>query len=159
MSRPALVRALEHIRAAAGPPPPLDDEILLARFTANRDEAAFAELVRRHGPLVRGVARRRLPDHHEADDVTQATFLALARQAGRLNRCRPLAGWLFTVAHRLACKAQARAARRPGPPHDDIAVTADPLDALTARELVAALDDELARLPDRYRLPLVLCAL
>jgi RNA polymerase sigma factor (sigma-70 family) len=169
MSRPALVRALDHIRATAGRPTPLADDVLLARFASNRDEAAFGELVRRHGPLVRGVARRRLADAHEADDVAQATFLALARQAGRLNHGRPLAGWLFTVAHRLACKAQARAARR-----DQVVVqasrlqeaggtpalqNADPLDALTARELVAALDDELARLPDRYRLPLVLCAL
>ncbi len=158
MSRPALARALEHIRATAGRPTPISDDILLSRFAADRDEAAFAELVRRHGPLVRGVTRRRLADAHEADDVAQATFLNLARQAGRVGG-RPLAPWLFTVAHRLACKAQVRAARRPGPPHDDIAVNADPLDALTARELVAALDDELARLPDRYRLPLVLCAL
>src|SRR5271167_3229404 len=102
MSRPALARALDHIRATVGRPTPLDDELLLVRFAADRDEAAFAELVRRYGPLVRGVARRRLADAHEADDVAQATFLALARQAGRLNHGRPLAGWLFTVAHRLA---------------------------------------------------------
>ena len=139
-----------------------------SRFAADRDEAAFAELVRRHGPLVRGVARRRLADAHEADDVAQATFLNLAHRAGRVGG-RPLAPWLFTVAHRLACKAQARAARRNqvvvqasrlqeagGTPAPQFA---DPLADITARELIAALDDELARLPDRYRLPLVLCAL
>src|SRR5437588_5590975 len=127
MSAPALTRALNHVRAAAGRPAPSSDDLLLARFATDRDEAAFAELVRRHGPLVRGVARRRLADAHEADDVTQATFLALARQAARLGSGRPLAGWLITVAYRLANKARLRAARRPGPAATDVPTTADPL--------------------------------
>src|SRR5947209_2729617 len=155
MPRPALARALEQARAAAGRPAPVSDDVLLTRFAADRDEAAFAELVRRHGPLVRGVARRRLGDSHEADDVAQATFLALARKAHRLAG-RPLAGWLFTVAYRLANKARIKLARSAAPP-SDVPTNADPLDLLTARELVAALDDELTRLPERYRLPLVLC--
>jgi RNA polymerase sigma factor (sigma-70 family) len=156
-----LARTLDHIRDhVAGRAASPTDADLLTRFVDDRDADAFAELVRRHGPLVRGVARRRLTNAHDADDVVQATFLALARQANRLGRNRPLPGWLFTVAHRVACKTQRAAARRPGPLPDAITGPhVDPLDLLTGRELLCALDDELARLPDRYRLPLVLCGL
>src|SRR4051812_48700532 len=102
-------QTLRCIRILAGEPWRLTDAHLLGRFVADRDEDAFAELLRRHGPLVRGVARRRLADPHAADDIFQATFLALVRQAPRLVRHGPLAGWLYTVADRLARKEQVRA--------------------------------------------------
>jgi RNA polymerase sigma factor (sigma-70 family) len=153
--------ALEHVRnhlnklatavaVAAG------DGELLERFLARRDEAAFEALVRRHGPLVLGVCRRVLRDHHLAEDAFQATFLVLARRAGRLCRRGALAGWLYTVAFRTALRARARAARRLRPPPTPTAGR-DPLDEITGRELCALLDEELARLPEKFRLAVLLC--
>jgi RNA polymerase sigma factor (sigma-70 family) len=149
---------VRHLRATLGNAP--TDLELLTRYAQRRDEAAFADLVRRHGGLVLGVARRQLSDVHQADDVFQATFLALARSAPRLGRPVSLASWLYTVALRQARKARLGGARRasreravaarPAPP-------ADPLAEISGRELVALIDEELARLPDAYRLPLLLC--
>src|SRR5438445_519502 len=94
---------------------PLDDEQLLERFLARRDETAeeaFAELVQRHGPMVLGVCRRVLGDAHEAEDAFQATFLVLARKAASLVRREKVANWLYGVAVRTAKEARGRAARR-----------------------------------------------
>jgi RNA polymerase sigma factor (sigma-70 family) len=136
------------------------DPELLERYWRGRDEAAFATLVRRYGPLVLGVARRQLADSQGAEDVFQATFLALARCATKLGRRPVLANWLYTVALRQARKARARATRRealelaaPARPLGGV----DPLAEITGRELLQAIDDELARLPDRLRLPVLLC--
>src|SRR5690349_14674536 len=87
------------------------DAELLDRYARAHDQAAFAAVVVRYGGLVLGVARRQLADRHRAEDVFQATFLALARSAARLGRREPLANWLYTVALRQARKARARAAR------------------------------------------------
>src|SRR5262245_2451794 len=126
-----LAQAMRQIRAFAGER--VDDSELLKRFQQSRDEAAFAEIVRRHGPLVLGVARRWLADRDEADDVVQSTFLALSRQAKRLDVRQSLSGWLYTVAFRLARKAQKRASRR-----DQFVVSRntshDPLAEITGRE-------------------------
>src|SRR5438067_3725482 len=112
-------QTLRHIRTVAGETGRLSDGQLLERFARDRDEGAFGELLRRHGPLVLGVARRRLADRHAADDVFQTTFLALTRQAPRHLSQGTLAGWLYTTASRLARKEQARTARRPRPLPDD----------------------------------------
>jgi RNA polymerase sigma factor (sigma-70 family) len=134
--------------------------VLLARFASRRDEAAFAALVRRHGPMVLGVCRRLLRDPHDADDAFQAAFLVLVHKARSLTRPGSLGPWLYGVAYRTALKARARAARRrlqerrasaPAP--------ADPAEEVLRRDLRAVLDDELSRLPARYREPLVLCYL
>src|SRR5262245_11297074 len=87
------------------------DRALLARFTAG-DEAAFTELVRRHGPMVRGVGGRVLGHRADAEDAYQATFLDLARQAGRGDWRESLSGWLHDVAWRTANKARLRRRRR-----------------------------------------------
>jgi RNA polymerase sigma factor (sigma-70 family) len=135
------------------------DAELLAQYAGLRDEAAFAALVRRYGGLVLGVARRQLAGPQQADDVFQATFLALARAAGRLRRDTPLATWLYTVALRQARKTRGRDFRREALERaaQPQAAGADPLDEITGRELLQVIDEELARLPDRFRLPVLLC--
>src|SRR5271166_6565474 len=89
-----------------------DDSELLDAFVRRRDESAFAELVRRHGPLVLGVCRRVLHDTHDAEDAFQAVFLILARKAGSLGAVRCLGKWLYTVTRNLALDVRMRVARR-----------------------------------------------
>jgi RNA polymerase sigma factor (sigma-70 family) len=147
--------------------PPADesaDAALLERFVRDRDEAAFAVLVSRHGPMVLRVCRRLLPDPTTADDAFQAAFLVLARRAAAVRPRAALAAWLHGVAYRVALKARAAAARRQRreTPADDLAPldpSPDPLQQLTARELLEALDEEIGRLPQAYRGPVVLCYL
>jgi DNA-directed RNA polymerase specialized sigma24 family protein len=90
----------------------LPDHQLLERFAAQRDEAAFAALVRRHGGLVLGVARRILRDGHAAEDIFQNTFLTLARRAGSIRKRESIASWLYGVAARLASQTRQQDARR-----------------------------------------------
>ncbi len=134
---------------------PAGDADLLGRYATARDEAAFAELVRRHGPLVRGVCRRMLGTT-DADDAAQAVFLSLARQAGRVRHADPLSGWLHAVSVRVCRKAWRRRAK---PTAVARPAVADPADEASWREVAAVVDDILARLPDRLRQPLVLCYL
>jgi len=131
------------------------DADLVRRFAAERDADAFAELVHRHGPLVWGVCRRQL-NPTDAEDAFQATFLVFARNAASIRKPDSLGAWLHGVAYRVAQRT-----RRPGESLQADPVSAAPscLDSLTVREFLAALDDELAALPDKYRGPLVLCFL
>jgi RNA polymerase sigma factor (sigma-70 family) len=139
---------------------PLTDEQLLQRFTMVRDESAFAELLRRHGPMVLGVCRRTLPQQHDAEDAFQATFLALVRGAASIRRRQSLGGWLYRVAQRLSRKMRADDARRRAREKRPVNVAiSGAADELTWRELRTLLDDELARLPEKHRLPLLLCYL
>src|SRR5262245_59237914 len=137
------------------------DGRLLRRFLGTGEEAAFAALVERHGPMVLGVCQRVLRDGHAAEDAFQATFLVLFRRARSLcGQAGSLAGWLYTVAYRVALKARADAARRrlkEGQAVDvpRAEVQAEPL----WQDLQPVLDDELNRLPEKYRVPLVLCYL
>jgi RNA polymerase sigma factor (sigma-70 family) len=135
------------------------DQELLERFVRARDQTAFATLVARHGPRVLGVCRRVLRDEHAAEDAFQDVFALLARRAGSLRQRHLLGGWLYGAACRTAAHARAAAARRrarearagAGQPAGDPAALA------AARELSAVLDEEVGRLPERYRSPLVLC--
>src|SRR5262245_41559636 len=140
----------------------LPDELLLQAFVLRRDESAFAALVRRHGPLVLSACRQVTRDGADAEDAFQATFLLLSRKAAALRRPGALAGWLFRVARRAALAARQTDTRRKrreaiaqerrqDPPPDDR--------DLSWREACAILHEELDRLPEKYRLPLVLCYL
>src|SRR6516165_6419960 len=136
----------------------LTDGQLLDRFLARRDEAAFAALVRRHGPMVLGVCRRVLRNQADAEDAFQATFLVLVRKAAAI-RSQNVGSWLYGVAHNTALKALAMNRKRRTKEREVGSVprtrTAEP----GGCELRALLDAELSRLPDRYRAPLVLCDL
>jgi RNA polymerase sigma factor (sigma-70 family) len=136
------------------------DRQLLDRFAADHDEVAFEELLWRHGPMVLGACRRLLAEEHDAEDVFQATFLVLVHKAASVRKGPSLGCWLYGVAYRLALKARAAAARRRA--HERRVADMRP-DDLTNEpswdELRPALDEELARLPERLRAPLVLCYL
>src|SRR5437016_4340422 len=138
----------------------LSDRQLLDRFARRRDEPSFSALVSRHGPMVLGVCRRVLADRHDAEDAFQATFLVLARKAGSIRVGDSLAPWLYGVAYRVAVRARGRAARARAVEREASAMkaTAAPGTAVGA-DLVAALDEELSRLPEKYRTPVVLCDL
>ncbi len=136
------------------------DAQLLARFVAQRDEAAFAGLVQRHGAMVFGVCRRVLGDTPDAEDAFQACFLVLARRGRSVSRAELLGNWLYGVAYRTALRARADAARRLERERQVCrSGVVGPEDEADRRDLRRALDDELGRLPERYRAPLVLCYL
>jgi RNA polymerase sigma factor (sigma-70 family) len=138
----------------------LPDPELLGRFTAGRDEEAFAALVRRHGPLVLGCCRRVLGNHADADDAFQAVFLILARKAAAIANQASLPCWLYQVAFRTAVKAKSlHARRRAREARAERPDAQDPLAEVTGRELLAVLDEELQRLSECLRAPLVLCYL
>ncbi len=135
------------------------DEELVRRFVAH-DAAAFATLVRRYGPMVLGVCTRVLGDTPDAEDAFQATFIVLARRIDTVSRPGLLANWLHGVAHRTALKARTGVARRRAAERQVSTVTAtDPLDELIRHDLWLVLDEELSRLPEKYRVPIVLCYL
>jgi polysaccharide biosynthesis/export protein len=137
------------------------DRELLERFVHRKDETAFRTLVQRYGPMVLAICRRVLDHEQDAEDAFQATFLVLARRAAALENPDLLGGWLHGVAHRIARKARAQTVRRRAQERRAAAMTGaeEPQDGLAMRELCAALDEELNQLPDKYRLPLVLCYL
>jgi len=150
-----VVRHLRRVALLNGHAGPGDAE-LLERFVADQDQGAFELLLWRHGAMVLSLCRRILRHEQEAEDAFQATFLTLARK-GRSVRGGAVAGWLHTVAYRVALAAKARADRRAAreTPLTDRHRGGD--DATTDwRDLQPILDEEIARLPDRYRIPFVL---
>src|SRR5580765_438678 len=114
MAKKSLNGVLQHLRmvAAVQTSRVLSDSELLERFVAARDEAAFAVLIERHGPMVLGVCRRALPNFHDAEDACQATFLVLARKAASVRKKTSLSSWLHGVACRVASKLKRDHARR-----------------------------------------------
>jgi RNA polymerase sigma factor (sigma-70 family) len=151
-----MLRRLCHSLAT---PRELPDRQLLERFALFRDETAFDLLVRRHGPLVLGVCRRVLGDDHHAEDAFQATFLLLARKVQSIERRESVGSWLYGVAYHTSLKLRTQIGRRRRRERE--AAAARPLEtsARGTRDLEAILDDELQRLPQKYRTPIVLCYL
>jgi RNA polymerase sigma factor (sigma-70 family) len=154
----ALRRTLLRLRGA----PTTPDMLLLQRFVDRHDEEAFTELVRRHGPMVLRVCQRVLRHTQDAEDAFQATFIVLARKAAAISQPHLLANWLYGVARRVAREALAMAGKR----HAREQTSDDPAHGREIDEghrseqsWRMTLDEELERLPDKYRTPLVLCYL
>jgi RNA polymerase sigma factor (sigma-70 family) len=135
------------------------DSELLDNFLYRGDQAAFATLVQRYGPMVLGVCQRILRHTQDAEDAFQATFLVLVRKGATLAHPGLLANWLYGVAYRTAQHARARAARRSRHEREAASMTAAISDPPADQELSALLDEEISRLPEKYRDPLVLCYL
>jgi RNA polymerase sigma factor (sigma-70 family) len=160
MADTSLSATLQQIRRLAAPQSACTDGDLLRRFQAAGDADIFAELVRRHGPLVWGLCRRLLRDPYCAEDIFQAAFFLLFRKARSIRKPDALGSWLHGVAYRLAVRARTRQARlhaRQRPLYDtpQPQTGADP----SHREQEALLDEEIARLPARYRAAIILCHL
>jgi RNA polymerase sigma factor (sigma-70 family) len=136
----------------------LSEGQLLARFVGERDEAAFEALVSRHGPMVLGLCRRLLHDPHDVEDAFQATFLVLVRRAGSLRDRELLANWLYGVALRVAtrCRRQ-RERRRNRSIHEIEERLSESPSESDEGELRSVIDLEVARLPARFRSPILLC--
>jgi RNA polymerase sigma factor (sigma-70 family) len=152
---------IQHLRSVCLPGgADLTDGRLLECFVSGREPAALEALVRRHGPMVWGVCRRVLRHHHDAEDAFQATFLVLVRKAAAIRSPARLGNWLYGVAHQTALKARATRAKRkererPATDMPEPAVT----DPGVGNDLQPLLDQELSRLPEKYRTVLVLCEL
>jgi RNA polymerase sigma factor (sigma-70 family) len=161
MSDGRLSGALRHLGGAAllhGSA--LSDGQLLERFLRDRDEPAFEALVRRHAPMVFGVCRRVLGDSHEAEDAFQATFLALVQKAASLASRELVGHWLYGVAHRTALYCRRTASRRRAVEKQvEQMPEREVVDPEPRKELRLLLDRELSRLPEVYRVPVVLCDL
>jgi RNA polymerase sigma factor (sigma-70 family) len=137
-----------------------DGGSLLQRFVNNRDEAAFEVLVHRHGPMVMGVCRRILGDGPDAEDAFQATFLLLARRASTIRNPAAVGAWLHAVAVQVARRARkARSARQRLQMLTEADVSETEPTDLEWRELRPVLDEEVDRLPEKYRTPVILCYL
>jgi RNA polymerase sigma factor (sigma-70 family) len=136
------------------------DGQLLQRFALGRDEEAFAHLVRRHGAMVLGVCRRVLDNEHDAEDAFQAAFLVLARQGQSIRKLESLSSWLYGVAYRISLRARSDAARRRALEERARTMSEqDPCVEAAWRELRPVLDEEVDRLPPKYRAPIILCYL
>ena len=141
----------------------LGERALLERFVFERDEAAFEAIVIRHGPMVLGICRRGLDDPHDVEDAFQATFLVLVLKAGSLRDREQLAPWLFGVARKVTARARSRSILRRGREQNGgealAVVVGSAASAAERGELRSALDEEIGRLPEKYRAPIIHCYL
>ncbi len=159
MNTPSLLREMRRaaLRVGGGE---LSDGELLQRFLQGREEEAFRALVQRHGPMVLGVCHRVLSNTHDADDAFQATFLVLVRKGKSFSPRQALGPWLYGVAYHTALKLRGAAVKRRSKERQ-VSERGAPATASSEdhAELCALLDQELARLPERYRQAVILCEL
>jgi len=139
----------------------LSDAQLLERFLTHGDAGAFEALLVRHGPMVLSVCRGILRDPRDTEDAFQATFLVLVKKGGTIRGRDALAGWLYQVAYRVAIQANTAAARRRSLERQvgQMAVATSTNGPAASDDLLPALHEEIARLPEKYRLAIVLCDL
>jgi RNA polymerase sigma factor (sigma-70 family) len=150
------IRDLVEVETTKG----LTDAQLLQRFAGGGEEPAFAALISRHGGLVWGVCRHILHREQDAEDAFQATFLVLARRPGSIRKTQSIGSWLYGVAYRVAMKAKTKMRKRQARESACVERSADrPAHDLAWRELQAILDEEVQRLPEKYRAPFVFCCL
>ncbi len=162
MATSQIDKVISHVRTAvllqdgAG----LTDGQLLEDYLSRKDEAALAALVRRHGPMVWGVCQRVVRNYHDAEDAFQSVFLVLVRKAPSISSPQLLANWLYGVAHQTALKARAVTAKR-RTREKQVAELPEPAatEQQVWNELRPMLDRELSRLPEKYRVAIVLCGL
>ncbi len=161
MATNALNRVIQHLRrtAVGRDSGGLADAELLDCYLARRDEGAFEAIVRRHGPMVLGVCRRILRNEADAEDAFQATFLILVRKAGNIRPRGMVSNWLYGVAHNTALKAKAMIHKRRTKEREAGKVTKPEAVEEVWRQVQTLVDEELGRLPDKYRVPIVLCDL
>ena len=163
MSTPSAAALQQYLRRLCERAAAPADAVLLKRFAQANDKGAFEALIARHGPMVLGSARRLVDKSHDAEDVFQAVFLSLARLAKTIRQGQALPAWLHKATCRIAAKVRANRSARalPSPPEPPPQPRAqsDPAEGLVWQEVRQALDEELQRLPDRLRAPLVLCYL
>src|SRR5262245_6941971 len=162
MSQEPLVSIVGYLRrrVSVGADAERTDGHLLERFGTQRDESAFTTLVERHGPMVLQVCHRILDDIHDAEDAFQATFLVLARKAAAVRNRESVAAWLHGVALRVARKMRMALTRRSEEAVEvEMTSAEDPVATVVLREMRPLLDEELGRLPENYRVPLILCYL
>ena len=151
---------LKQLRAAPGLSR-MDDDRLLGLFIDRGDEAAFEVLVARHAPRVLGVCRQVLRRPHDVEDVFQSTFLVLARDAAKIRKRASLGHWLHGVAHRLAVRSKCRASRRGvvEGERQGVAMAAQQPDDFDLRDVRRVVHEEIDRLPEKLRRPILLCYL
>ena len=139
----------------------IPDSQLLERFVSRHDSAAFEALVAHHGPMVLSVCRGILKDPNDAEDAFQATFLILVKKSSDSPRPEALGPWLYQVAHRVAIRANAAAARRRACERraGQMAATTATSGPAAPDEQLQALHEEIARLPEKLRRAIVLCDL
>ena len=135
------------------------DGQLLDGFIGRQDESAFAEIVRRHGPMVYGLCKRLLGNAHDAEDAFQATFMVLVRRARAVSPRELVGNWLYGVAYRVALDAASRVSRRRAREKQVVDMPHPTTTPEDAADLRPVLDLELSRMPEKYRVPIVLCEL
>lgn len=159
MAEHPLARAVRQMLRKVAPHCAEDDFDLLDRFAKLSDEEAFEILLERHGPMVWRTCQRMVRHGADAEDAFQATFLVFCRKAPAIRRRQSLAGWLHRVAYRIALKATERIVHRPLEEGGLFAGDPDPAVVCIQADLRRWLDECLCRLPEKYRVPLVLCYL
>src|SRR5262245_50969512 len=165
MANESLDNAIRQLRRLALPQGDggLSDAQLLERFVAQRDEAAFEVLLWRHGPMVLNLCRRVLHEAHASEDAFQATFLVFVKKARSIGKGQAVGSWLYKVAYRVALHARAlarkQAAHRLPAADSAVLAQADAAGEFLWRDLRPLLDEEVNRLPEKYRSPIILCDL